>query len=515
MPARRLNMRKLKETLRLRFEKGLKHRQIAAACKISAGTVSDILSRFRASALEWGPELTEEQLDNAMYPKVDLTKERPEPDWDYIYRELRRKDVHTTRALLWEEYKRSEPEGFSYSTFCERFGKWVEKVEPVMRLTHKFGEKCFVDFAGDTVPIHGDGEVRRAQLFVAVLGGSNYIYCDLSWSQSLPDWIELHNRMLAHFGGCPEIIVPDNLKSGVTKANYYEPSINLTYEEFAKHNGCAVVPTRVGKPKDKAKVENGVLHVERQILARLRNRTFYSLQEAKNAVFQEMVKLNNKPFQKLPGNRSSMFLEYERPTLRPLPQRPFEFGEWKARTVGSDYHLEFEGSYYSVPFELCKEKVEVRVTSRILEVLHGNRRVAIHQRAAKPGETFTKVEHMPPSHRLYRDFNLEDVKSKLGRPGPYARCFLDTLMKKDNHDEQRKRRCLGLLKSLRAHSPERYESACRRALKTGAISRESIASILKLGLDRLEDPESSKGLPSLGHHENIRGKNYYSEAEAV
>lgn len=508
-------MRKLKEMLRLRFEKGLTHRQIAAACKVSSSTVSDTFSRFRASGLEWSFELTNEQLNEALYPKLEAGAVRPEPDWDYVHRELRRKDVHMTRALLWEEYKRAEPQGYGYSAFCDQFGKWLQKVEPVMRQVHKFGEKCFVDFAGDTVPIHVNGEVRQAQLFVAVLGGSNYIYADLSWTQRLPDWIDLHNRMLAHFGGCPEIIVPDNLKSGVTKANYYEPSINLTYEEFAKHNGCAVVPTRVRKPRDKAKVENAVLHVERQVLARLRNRTFYSLQDAKKAVFQEIAQLNNKPFQKLPGSRKAMFLEYEQPALRPLPKRPFEFGEWKARTVGPDYHLEFQGSYYSVPFELCKERVEVRVTSRVLEVLHSNRRVALHERALRPGQVSTKLEHMPPSHRFYRDFDIEDARDKLRRPGPHSRYFLETLMKKELHDEQRKRLCLGLLKSLRTYSPERYEAACWRALRTGAVSCKSIASILKLGLDRIEDCQSHKETTPIGHHENVRGKNYYREAEAV
>ncbi len=513
MPARRLPMRKLKEMLRLRFEKGLKHRQIADACKISASTVSGIFSRFRASGLEWSLALTDEELSNALYPKLDTGEQRPEPDWSYIHRELRREDVHMTRALLWEEYKQCEPRGYSYSTFCERFSRWLERVEPVMRLVHKFGEKCFVDFAGDTVPIYVEGEWRQAQLFVAVLGGSNYTYCDLSWSQSLPDWIELHNRMLAHFGGCPEILVPDNLKSGVTKANHYEPSINLTYEEFAKHNGCAVVPTRVRKPRDKAKVETGVLHAERQVLARLRNRTFYSLQDAKNAVFLEVATLNNKPFQKLPGSRNAMFLEYERPALAPLPKRPFEFGEWRARTVGNDYHLEFEGSHYSVPFELCKERVEVRVTSRILEVLHGNHRVALHERASAPGQTFTKSEHMPPNHRFYHDFSLEDSMEKLSRPGPYAKSFLDALLESKHHDEQRKKACLGLLKSLRAFSTERYEAACRRAVRTSAFSCESIASILRLGLDRFDDgPEE---VITIGHHENVRGKIYYAEAEAV
>lgn len=508
-------MRKLKEMLRLRFEKRLKYRQIANACRISASTVSDILSRFRASGLEWSLELTDEQLSDALYPKPDSSEPRPEPDWSYIYRELRRKDVHITRALLWEEYKRAEPKGYSYSAFCERLSKWLEKVEPVMRQVHKFGEKCFVDFAGDTVPIFIEGEQRQAQLFVAVLGGSNYTYCDLSWTQSLSDWIELHNRMLAHFGGCPEIIVPDNIKSGVTKASHYEPSVNLTYEEFAKHNGCAVVPTRVRKPRDKAKVENAVLHVERQVLARLRNRTFYSLQDAKNAVFQEVATLNKKPFQKLPGSRSDMFLEYEQPALAPLPKRPFEFGEWKTRTVGNDYHLEFGGSYYSVPFELCKERVEVRVTSRILEVLYDSQRVALHERAFTQGQTFTKSEHMPPNHRFYHDFSLEDSKEKLSRPGPYARYFLDILLKTRHHDEQRKKLCLGLLKSLRAFSLERYESACRRAVRTGAFSCQSIASILKLGLDRFDEPESVEETINIGHHENVRGKVYYCEAGAV
>lgn len=515
MPARRLAMRKLKEIFRLKFEKGLKHRQIATSCRVSAATISEMLGRFRASGLKWSPDLTEEQLNETLYPKLDDGEKRPEPDWDYVYRELRRKDVHMTRALLWEEYKRAEPKGYGYSTFCERFEKWLKSVEPIMRQTHKFGEKCFVDFAGDTLSIHVDGQIREAQLFVSVLGGSSYIYCDLSWTQSLPDWIELHNRMLAHLGGCPDIVVPDNLKSGVTKANYYEPSINLTYEEFARHNGLAVIPTRVRRPKDKAKVENAVLHAERQILARLRNKVFYSLQEAKEAVFREVAVLNNKPFQKLPESRQAMFEKYEKPALHPLPKRPFEFGEWKNRTVGPDYHIEFEGSYYSVPRELCGKQVEIRVTTRMLEILYNSNQVALYEKANTPGHTFTKSEHMPPNHRFFRNFNLNDAKRQLKMPGPYARYFLDTLMKKDLHDEQRKRLCQGLLKSLRTYSPERYENACKRALRTGAISYKSIDSILKAGLDRAEDLGSDKNVVCIGHHENVRGSAYYKKVEAV
>lgn len=471
------------------------------------------MSRFRASGLTWSLTLEEEQLQLSLYPKTDPIRDRVKPDWAYIHREMKRKDVHVTRALLWEEYKRNEPNGYGYSWFCLHLDNWLKKVEPVMRQVHKFGEKCFVDFAGDTVPIYTDGEVRRAYVFVATLGGSNYTFCGLSWTQRLPDWIELHNQMLAYFGGVPEIIVPDNLKSGVTKPNYYEPSINLTYEEFAKHNGCAVVPTRVRRPKDKAKVESAVLQIERQVLARLRNQTFYSLQEARKAVFLEMESFNSKPFQKLPGSRKSLFEKYERSSLLPLPKSAFEFGQWKTRTVGSDYHLEFEGSYYSVPFELCREKVEVRVTTRVLEVLSKGQRVAIHERSNNPGQTFTKPEHMPSHHRLYRDFNLEDAKEKLFKPGSYSRYFLERLLKKKMHEEQQRRLCSGLLKCLRKYGLNRYENACKRALRSGAIQYKSVASILNLGLDRYPDIEQ-KTKP-IGVHENVRGREYYEDAEAV
>ena len=506
-------MRKLKETLRLRLERGLTHRQIAAACRISSGTVSDIMSRFRASGLTWSSSLSDSELEAALYPKIDPKQERPAPVWSDIHREMKRKDVHVTRALLWEEYKRKEPNGYCYSWFCHHLDVWLRKVEPVMRQTHKFGEKCFVDFAGDTVPVFVEGELRQAQVFVATLGGSNYTYCNLSWTQGLPDWIELHNGMLAYFGGVPEILVPDNLKAGVTKPNYYEPSVNLTYEEFAKHNGCAVIPTRVRKPKDKAKVETAVLQVERQVLARLRNRTFYSLQEARKAVFLEMESFNSKPFQKLPGSRNSMFKMYEQPNLLPLPTRAFEFGQWKKRTVGSDYHLEFEGCYYSVPFELCREKVEVRVTARILEVLAKGQRVALHERCKTPGQTFTLAEHMPASHRFYRDFDLEDAKERLSLPGPYARYFLERILKGNLHEEQQKKLCTGLLKSLRKYTATRYENACKRALRTGAIRCQSISSILNLGLDRY--PELDTQTKPIGGHENVRGRDYYQDAEAV
>jgi len=517
MPARRLKMRKLKELLRLKYDNRLTHRQIATACKCSAGTVSDICSRFRASGLSWNKELTDTQLNRALYPAIDLSQHRPEPDWVQVHTELRRKDVHLTRALLWEEYKRSEPTGYSYSWFCDKYEDWLSKVEPSMRLEHKFGEKCFVDFAGDTLGVYIDGEVRQAQVFVACLGGSNYTYCDLCWSQSLPDWIEVHNRMLEHFGGVPELIVPDNLKSAVTKPNYAEPSVNITYEEFAKYNGCAIVPARVGRPKDKAKVENAVLNVERQVLAPLRNGTFYSLSEARKAVSQQTELLNSKPFQKLPGTRLSMFTDYEKEALRPLPKGPFQFGQWKERMVDTSYHVEFETSYYSVPFELCREKVELRVSTRVVEILHKGQRVAIHQRSCQPGQLSTHPEHRPPHHRYHAEFDLQEAKAKLSQPGPNAAQFVNLILKlesKQLHSEQQKRICQSLLKSLRKYSGERYEKACHRALSQGAIRCESLASILRLNLDRLPVEDDNHSPQSLGEHENVRGSDYYEDKGA-
>jgi transposase len=306
-----------------------------------------------------------------------------------------------TLRLLWEEYKQAFPDGYQYSWYCERFREWQKRVDVIMRQEHKAGEKLFLDWAGDTLDLTDPltGEVRPCYLFVAVLGASNYTYAEPSTSQDLAAFLMAHVRMFAFFGGCPEILVCDNLKTGVTRASRYEPDLNPAYTALAEHYGCAVVPTRPHRPRDKAKVETGVLIAERRIIARLRKRTFFTLADMRAAVACEVRDLNERPFHRLPGSRASRFLCEERPALRPLPSRPYEHHVRRKARVHIDYHVELLGHRYSVPFALAGEMVEVRYTEAVVEIFHEGLRVAFHVRSlAKTGAT-TDFSHMPPPTR--------------------------------------------------------------------------------------------------------------------
>lgn len=372
MPKEGLSMRSIREILRLKHETDLSGRGIARSCNVSPSVVGEYLRRFQVSGLAWPLplEVTDEELDRRLFPGEIRGRHDQEPDWAAVHRELRRKDVHVTLIVLWEEYRALHQDGYAYSWFCEKFHEYLGQIEPVMRQTHQFGRMAFVDYAGDTVPIldPATGEVRAAQVFLGVLGGSSYTFAEGCWSQDSPSWLTSHVNMMAYFGGSPKILVPDNLKSGVKSPDYYDPEINPAYQELAEHYNCAVVPARIRKPKDKAKVESAVLHAERQILARLRNETFYGLGELNEAIDGHLDALNERPFQKLPGSRKSMFLEYERPLLLPLPETAFEISERKKARVSVDYHVQVDGNYYSVPYTLLKEVVEVRLTVTTVEL---------------------------------------------------------------------------------------------------------------------------------------------------
>lgn len=323
-------MRKIREVLRLKFEHGLSERKIASSCRISRRTVAEYIRRAKAAGVSWetAKDIDDVALERMLYPKVSGTnRDRPMPDWCYIHKELKRKGM--TLSLLWQEYKERNPEGYQYSWFCKEYSKWVSKVDVVMRQNHRAGEKLFVDYAGQTVPIvnRSTGEIRDAQIFVAVMGASNYTYVEATWSQSLPDWIGSHVRAFSFFGGVPEVIVPDNLRSGVKEACFYDPDINPTYQEMATYYGSIVLPARVRKPRDKAKVETGVKLVEQWILARVRNYTFFSLDELNSKLQKLLEDLNSRPFQKMPGSRKSVFESLDAPALKPLPKRAYEFAE--------------------------------------------------------------------------------------------------------------------------------------------------------------------------------------------
>jgi len=512
MPAKRLSMRKIKEILRLKWSSGLSNRKIARSCALARSTVAEYLMRAQAAGLSWPlpAEWDDARLENLFFPPVAYmpADQRPMPNWAEIHREYKRKGV--TLSLLWQEYKAQSPTGYQYSQFCERYRAWTGRLDPCMRQEHKAGEKLFVDYAGQTVPVMDatTGEVRQAQIFLAVLGASNYTYVEATWSQTLPDWIGSHVRALAFFGGVPAVIVPDNLKSGVTKPCRYEPDINFTYLELSDHYSTAILPARVKKPKDKAKVENGVLVAERWLLAPLRNRQFFSLVELNQALGELLLTLNQRPFQKMPGSRQSLFETLERPALLPLPLMPYQYGEWKKALVNVDYHLEAEGHYYSVPYQLIKEQVEIRLSQKTVECFHLGKRVASHVRSYDTGKSTTLPEHRSPAHRYYLEWTPEKIVHWAETIGPEASNLAKAIMQSRPHPQQGVNSCLGIVKLAKEYGAERLEAACHRALTIQALSYKSLKSILKHGLDKLSLPAPQS--PSrLRSHANVRGRQYY------
>jgi transposase len=506
-------MRKIRELLRLDLGEGLSRRQAAIAAGMPYSTAADHLARAERAGLGWPlPEgLDDAWLEGRLFapPSPPVPSERrPVPHWPTVHKELRRKGV--TLQLLWLEYKEREPDGFGYSWFCRTYRVWQGRLDLVMRQEHRAGEKLFVDFAGMTLPITdpATGEVWQAELFVAVLGASSYTYAEAFASQGLADWISGHVHAFEAFGGCSAIIVPDNLKAGVTRPHRYEPELNPTYAEMAAHFGCAVIPARPARPRDKAKAENGVLQAERWILASLRDRTFFSLAEANAAIRERVAWLNARPFKKLPGSRQSLFEELDRPALRPLPARPYEYATWKIAKVNIDYHVEVERHWYSVPYRLVGERCDIRVTTGIVEVLHRGRRVASHRRSTEQGRFTTLPEHMPEAHRRHAEWTPGRIVAWAERTGPATADLVAAIMARRPHPEQGFRSCLGIMRLGRRYGEARLEAAAARALAIRGLSYRSVESILKAGLDGLPLPGAEPVVQSR-RHANLRGAAYY------
>lgn len=507
-------MRKIREVLRLRYDLKLSARQIAKSCNIARSTVSDYLFRARNAGLCWPlpPELDDTALENLLYPPAaqDVPQEKRQmPPMDYLHRELKRKGV--TLQLLWYEYKKANPQGYQHSQFCELYRRWARKLDLSLRQEHRAGHKLFVDYVGDTIPVVNPhtGEIHQAQLFIAVLGASNYTFAEASYSQELPCWIGSHIHAFEYFGGVPEIVVTDNLKSGVTKACRYEPDINPTYNDLAQHYGTSIIPARAGKPKDKAKVEAGVLMAIRWILAALRNRTFFSLEELNQAIREKLSILNNRKFQKLDTTRAELFKAIEKPALKPLPPHPYEFADWKKATVNIDYHVEVDHHYYSVPYQLVRQQVDIRITATTVEVLFKNRRVASHRRSYRKGGFTTLIEHRPKSHQEYLEWTPSRIIRWAGENGPHTRELVTKVIESKPHPEQGYRSCLGIIRLARKYSPQRLEAACQRALNIKAFSYKSVNSILKNGLDQQALPFDESPPEKMVVHHNIRGSGYY------
>ena len=513
MPMERLTMKKVREVLRLKYECHLSNRKIALSCDISRECVRDYLRRVTEAKLTWPLPLDvndDERLGAYLFPPASATKGKPHyPDWRWVHQELKKKGV--TRSLLWDEYRSQQVEGISYSQFCDLYRRFQQTLDVTMRQTHKAGEKLFIDYSGMKVPwIDPDsGEIFEAEIFVATLGASNYTFAEATASQKMPDWIASHVRAFEFFGGVPELLIPDNLKSGVTKAHRYEPTLNATYEDMAHHYCTAIVPARPVEPQDKAKVEAAVKHVEQTILAKLRHHTFTSLHEINEAIKPLLDALNEKPFQKMPGSRQSDFEAIDKPAMKALPSYRYEYAEWKKVRAGVDYHVALNFHYYSVPYHYTKKELDLRVTATVVQCFYQNKMIAMHRRDDRKGHT-TVTEHMPKAHQAQAEWTPERLLRWATQNGEKTHQLIQAMIEAKVHPQQAFRACLGVMRLGKQYGTDRLEKAAQRALELGSLSYKSMESMLKNGLDKLPLPSDSVSLltPPIAH-DNLRGADYY------
>jgi len=505
-------MRQVREVLRLKHVCGHSGHRIAAAIGISRYTVAEYLRRAAVLGITWPvpPELDDVALERRLFtpPFAAPEEQRPQPDWARIHAELRRPGV--TLSLLWQEYRAGHLDGYGYSRFCDLHAEWRARISPTMRQTHVAGDKLFVDYAGQTAAVIDPltGEVRRAQVFVAALGASNYTYAEARWTQSLADWIGCHVNAFAFFGGVARQLICDNLKTGVTTASRYEPGVNRTYQDMAAHYGTAIVPTRVRKPRDKAKVEVAVQVVQRWVLARLRNHRFFSLAELNKAIREQVDELNARTMRRLGSSRRALFETIERPALLELPAEPYAYAEWRRCRVALDYHVELHGHWYSVPYRLVREVVDARITDQTIEVFHRGTRVASHLRSPLRHRHTTVPDHMSSAHRRYAEWTPTRLLREATAIGPATAALVELILHAKPHPEQGFRACLGILRLVRGYGAERLEAACQRGIDIGARSYGSVVSILRNNLDRAYRPQPVPDEPPLLHG-NIRGGRYY------
>ena len=494
MPAKReLSMRQLRHLLRLHHD-GVSAREIGRRLGVARSTIQDNLKRAAAAGLAWplADDVTDEALETRLFGRAGVTqgqRRRVEPDWSALARELKRPGV--TMSILWEEYREVHPEGYGYSRFCDLLRGFERRLTPVMRQHHVAGEKAFVDYSGKRIGIADPttGEIREAEIFVGVLGASNLTYAEATWTQTLPDWTGAHVRMFRFFGGAPKLLVPDNLKSGVNKASFYDPEINRTYGAMAAHYSVGILPARPRRPRDKAKVEAGVRFAQTYILGRLRHLTFFSLAECNAAIALVMQRMNERPMRNLGLSRRELFETIERDALIALPADDWEFAEWRRARVNLDYHIEVHDFLYSVPHALIRAEVDVRITARTVEIFHRGQRVGAHQRRYMGRKHGTDPDHMPSSHRRYAEWTPDRFRRWAGKIGPNTEGLISAVLASRPHPEQGFRTCLGILRSYRGLDPARLEAVSARAVELGVLNCKGVASLLarKFGHASAED----------------------------
>jgi transposase len=506
-------MRKTREILRLKLELRLSNRDAARSVGVSAGTVGSVLSRACKAGLSgWAAiePLCEDELEARLYerPQVPVSSEpRVEPDCAWIHRERRRPGV--TLELLHEEYLEQHPQGLRYSAFCERYRVFLRRRQLSMRQHHVAGDKVFVDYSGKRPQLFDPttGEFTEVELFVAVLGASNYTYAEATYTQQVRDFVASHVRMFAFFGGVPRAVVPDNLKSAVTKTCRYEPALQRSYEHMATHYGTAILPARPAKPRDKAKVEGGVRIAQRWILGRLRNRVFHSLAALNEAIRESMADMNSRVMRDYRASRLGLFEQVERSELLPLPTDRFEITEWKQATVNLDYHVAFDDRLYSVPHRYVHQQVWVCATTTTVEILLRSSRIAAHPRSGKD-RFATTPGHMPSSHRAQAEWTPSRILSWAEKLGPGTRALCSAILHDRPHPEQGFRSCLGILRLAKRYGNERVERACERCVAAHARSYRSVESMLRRGLESTPRAQPTAAAP-IADHENLRGPHYF------
>lgn len=504
-------MRKISEIFRQRYELKRSYRDIANSLNISISTISNYMWAANKAGIKWPlpKDLSEEELHAKIFlPTTKQGTKKPLPDWESISKELRKKGV--TLQLLWREYRAIHPNGLGYTWFCNCYREYEKSISPVMRQIHKAGEKTFVDYAGMTVPWidPSTGEIHEAQIFVGALGASQFMFVEATATQQLPDWIQSHVRMWEYFGGVSEIVVPDNLLSGVTKAHRYDPDINANYQHLSEHYSFAIVPARVREPKDKAKAENAVGIVTRQILAALRHITFTSIGEINAAIKPRLFALNNQMFQKMKTSRRELFELIDKPALKPLPVERYQYAEWINAKIHIDYHFVFDDHYYCVPYQYIHHGVQIRATSKIVECFYQGKRIAAHIRSHIRYGYTTLKEHMPPSHLAHAEWSPERMSRWAKKIGPKTSEFIDHMIASRAFPQQAFRACLGLLRLGNQFGEQRLEKACIIALSVGATRYQQVESILKNRLDTLSHSHEQND-SIISDHENIRGSKYF------
>jgi transposase len=508
-------MRKIREVLRLRFEMGMGQRAIARACSISQSTVHEYLQRAVAASIVWPlkQEWDEASLNRALFGERQPAGRLPQqvlPDFSALQHELQQ-HRHLTLQLAWEEYRQAQPEGYGYSRFCELYGRWLRKQDVVLRQQHTPGEKAFLDWAGAKIPVQDpeSGEIWFASLFVMVLGASSYTYAEATRDQQMAAWLGAHIHAFEYFGGLPKLLVPDNTRTGVSRACRYDPDLNPTYQEMAMHYGVGVVPARPYRPRDKAKVEVGVQVAQRWIVAALRHRTFFRLEDLNQAIRELLERLNHRPFRKREGCRASLFAAIEKSSLRPLPGEHFDLSQWSRARVNIDYHIVFDANFYSVPYVLVHELVEIRATHATIEIFHKGQRVASHVRGRGREQVSTHKEHRPKSHQAHLEWTPSRLVNWAKKIGPHTARLCERILSERPHPEMGYRSCLGIIRLADQYSTARLEAAAHRALQAGACRYKSVESILEHSLDQQPLPSEPPTPPLAPPHDNIRGAEYF------